>query len=194
MLDKPLWIKCNACQLKSYNANDIAHKFCGQCNKFHDGGEFELGPTPTSLSKAFFSWTDPEGRSWGCSRPEAEHSPQWRCSMCTQIWDDPIRERPMPRITHPMRLPEPRGELHATGRSNTTLKSYRHYKGGTYTLLMIGRNSEDSDELVAIYVSHATQQVWIRPWEIFVELVIWPDGVIRPRFTEWNPDDDCATK
>lgn len=70
---------------------------------------------------------------------------------------------------------------------HTTLKSYRHYKGGTYTLLLIGRNSEARDELFAVYVSHETQQVWIRPWAMFTELVRWPDDVIRPRFCEWTP-------
>jgi hypothetical protein len=79
--------------------------------------------------------------------------------------------------------------------SNTTLKSFRHYKGGSYTLLMIGRSSEKRDEVFAIYVSHQTQQIWIRPWAMFNELVVWPDGVRRPRFTEWTPDDPAtATK
>jgi len=67
---------------------------------------------------------------------------------------------------------------------NTTLKSYRHYKGGSYTLLMVARNSEARDELLAVYVSHRTQQVWARPWAMFNEPVTWPDGVSRPRFVE----------
>jgi hypothetical protein len=70
------------------------------------------------------------------------------------------------------------------------LRSYRHYKGGTYTLLAVARNSEQRDELVAVYVSHQTQAVWVRPWAMFVEPVRWPDGEIRPRFTEmpsWPP-------
>jgi hypothetical protein len=92
----------------------------------------------------------------------------------------------------PMRRPPMRHGGH-TNTEHTTLKSYRHYKGGTYTLLMVGRSSEERDELFAVYVSHATQQVWIRPWMMFTELVAWADGVIRPRFTEWNPDDP-ATK
>jgi len=65
----------------------------------------------------------------------------------------------------------------------TSLTSYRHYKGGTYTLLYRGRLSEERETEVAIYVSHERGQVWVRPWAMFHEFVMWPDGVERPRFT-----------
>jgi hypothetical protein len=65
----------------------------------------------------------------------------------------------------------------------TSLTSYRHYKGGTYTLLYRGRLSEDRETEVAIYVSHEREQVWVRPLSMFFELVRWPDGIVRPRFT-----------
>lgn len=68
--------------------------------------------------------------------------------------------------------------------SDTPLKSYRHYKGGTYTLLHVARDSESRDELFAVYVSHQTQVVWVRPWRMFNEPVRWPDGEIRRRFEE----------
>lgn len=73
----------------------------------------------------------------------------------------------------------------------TSLQSYRHYKGSTYTLLYVARLSEARDEQVAVYVSHARQSVWVRPWAMFNELVQWPDGVQRPRFTpiEDAPND-----
>lgn len=76
---------------------------------------------------------------------------------------------------------------------NTTLKSFRHYKGGTYTLLMVARDSEERDDMLAVYVSHQTQQVWARPWPMFNEIVLWPDGVRRPRFIEMTPDDPAST-
>lgn len=69
---------------------------------------------------------------------------------------------------------------------NTVLTSYKHYKGGTYTLLMVGRNSEERGQELAVYVSHATQQVWVRPLIMFNEPVIWPDGVTRSRFVSWD--------
>lgn len=77
----------------------------------------------------------------------------------------------------------------------TTLKSYRHYKGGTYTLLAVARSSEQRDELLAVYVSHQTNAVWARPWAMFNELVHWPDGQVRARFTEmpsWPPSTGGA--
>jgi hypothetical protein len=62
--------------------------------------------------------------------------------------------------------------------------SYRHYKGGTYTLLHVAGLSEDRMQTVAVYVSHQTGLIWVRPLEMFHELVRWPDGALRPRFTE----------
>lgn len=83
--------------------------------------------------------------------------------------------------------------MHRQALGNTTMKSYRHYKGGSYTLLMVARNSENREELLAVYVSHQTQQIWVRPWTMFNELVVWSDGVRRPRFTELSPAEP-ATK
>lgn len=66
--------------------------------------------------------------------------------------------------------------------ARTLLQSYRHYKGGSYTLLYVAENSENRSELLAVYVSHARQKVLVRPWAMFTEEVVWPDGVRRPRF------------
>lgn len=73
-----------------------------------------------------------------------------------------------------------------------TLKSFRHFKGGTYTLLTVARSSEERDTLLAVYVSHQTHVVWVRPWAMFVEPVRWPDGVIRRRFEEMSRDVAAA--
>lgn len=73
-----------------------------------------------------------------------------------------------------------------------TLKSYRHYKGGTYTLLHVARSSEKRDDFFAVYVSHQTQVIWVRPLEMFREPMRWPDGAIRPRFCEMPPDVPAA--
>jgi hypothetical protein len=62
------------------------------------------------------------------------------------------------------------------------LTSYRHYKGGSYTLLHIAENSEDRSELMAVYVSHLKGKVLVRPLAMFNEIVPWPDGQMRPRF------------
>lgn len=63
------------------------------------------------------------------------------------------------------------------------MQSYRHYKGSTYTLLFTARLSEQRDVRVAIYVSHTRGTIWARPLEMFCEDVLWPDGIMRARFT-----------
>lgn len=62
------------------------------------------------------------------------------------------------------------------------LQSFRHYKGGTYTLLYIAENSMERSEEMAVYVSHARRKVLVQPAQRFFEHVKWPDGVWRPRF------------
>lgn len=73
---------------------------------------------------------------------------------------------------------------------------YRHYGGGTYTALLVARDSENGPnegrELV-VYVSHTTGNVCVRPLAEFTEVVPWPaidtDGGARrpprqaPRFS-----------
>jgi hypothetical protein len=40
------YIRCNTCQRKSYSENDIRHRFCGACDKFHDDPSgYTLGST-----------------------------------------------------------------------------------------------------------------------------------------------------
>lgn len=62
---------------------------------------------------------------------------------------------------------------------NTNL--YRHSKGGLYRLIGRGRHSETQDQVV-IYQSVETNYLWVRPAAMWVEEVVWPDGVTRPRF------------
>jgi hypothetical protein len=47
---------------------------------------------------------------------------------------------------------------------------YKHYKGGMYKVLGIGRHTEENQELV-IYQSLETNDIWIRPVEMFFEIV-----------------------
>lgn len=45
------YIRCNTCQRKSYNGNDIQHRFCGACDKFHDdASDYTLGATERAAS------------------------------------------------------------------------------------------------------------------------------------------------
>ena len=37
------WIRCAACNAKSFNSNDIGHRYCGRCHKFHEtASDYEL--------------------------------------------------------------------------------------------------------------------------------------------------------
>lgn len=53
---------------------------------------------------------------------------------------------------------------------------YRHYKGGLYTLICVGRHSETEEWLVT-YRSQARGDYWVRPLAMWSELI---DG--EPRF------------
>lgn len=48
---------------------------------------------------------------------------------------------------------------------------YRHYKGGMYRTITVGRSSEARDEEFAVYESLDKGNVWIRPLGMFLEHV-----------------------
>ena len=59
---------------------------------------------------------------------------------------------------------------------------YRHFKGGIYRLLHPCLDSETREARV-VYQAEAGGQVWIRLKSDWEKLVEWPDGKMRPRFT-----------
>ncbi len=66
---------------------------------------------------------------------------------------------------------------------------YRHYKGGLYTLICVGRHSETEEWLVT-YRSEAGGDYWVRPLAMWNELV---DGV--PRFAlQASPSHSPASR
>lgn len=58
---------------------------------------------------------------------------------------------------------------------------YRHYKGGLYRTLCVGRMSEAREEECVVYISLQKGSVWIRPLAMFLEDVA-VDGYNGPRF------------
>ena len=63
---------------------------------------------------------------------------------------------------------------------------YRHYKGGEYEVIGIGRHSETLEELVlyrALYESKdfGKNALWVRPLAMFIESVE-VEGMLVPRF------------
>jgi hypothetical protein len=64
--------------------------------------------------------------------------------------------------------------------------TYEHYKGQRYRVLMLGRDSESTEEVVVYQGLYDSEEfgenpVWVRPVKEFVETVEI-EGVIRPRF------------
>jgi len=58
---------------------------------------------------------------------------------------------------------------------------YRHYKGGEYEVVGVVRHSETLEPLVLYRPLYNQTGLWVRPYEIFFEL-IEIDGQAQPRF------------
>lgn len=68
-------------------------------------------------------------------------------------------------------------------------KLYRHFKGGLYRVIAIGKDSETEVDVV-IYKNKDTSEVWVRPLEMFnskVDKVKYPDVTQEYRFQEVYP-------
>ena len=57
---------------------------------------------------------------------------------------------------------------------------YRHYKGGLYTVICLGRHSETEEWLVT-YRAEANETFWVRPLAMWIETVAH-EGTMVPRF------------
>lgn len=62
--------------------------------------------------------------------------------------------------------------------------AYMHYKGGTYTVLAVAKDSTNEREgnEVVVYKSNANGETYCRDLSEFTEMVDWPDGTKRGRF------------
>jgi hypothetical protein len=58
---------------------------------------------------------------------------------------------------------------------------YKHFKGGEYEVIGVGRMSEEREEEMVIYKSLEAGYIWIRPLQMFLEEVE-RDGYKGPRF------------
>tara|TARA_B100000745_G_scaffold268202_1_gene194160 strand:- start:1852 stop:2079 length:228 start_codon:yes stop_codon:yes gene_type:complete len=62
------------------------------------------------------------------------------------------------------------GELvYSDTAKNLPLGNYRHYKGGEYEVLFVGRHSETLEELVIYQDRNNRELVWARPLSMFIE-------------------------
>lgn len=58
---------------------------------------------------------------------------------------------------------------------------YRHYKGNIYQILCLGQHTETLEDVV-VYKAVNKDQIWVRPLQMWNELVE-VHGKITPRFT-----------
>ena len=62
------------------------------------------------------------------------------------------------------------------------LGKYRHYKGGEYTVIGIGRHSETLEDIVIYRAEYGEGDIWVRPLDMWFDTVI-KDGEKMQRFT-----------
>jgi len=66
--------------------------------------------------------------------------------------------------------------------------TYRHFKGGEYQVLSVGRHTE-TDEYVVVYRSvDDPSAIWVRPLEMFTDTIELPEGRLRRfEFSDESP-------
>lgn len=67
-------------------------------------------------------------------------------------------------------------------KENLKLGRYRHYKGGEYTVIGIGRHSETLEDMVIYRAEYGDGDIWVRPLDMWFDTVI-KDGEKMQRFT-----------
>jgi hypothetical protein len=73
--------------------------------------------------------------------------------------------------------------------ANISPGSYRHYKGGMYTVIGLARHSE-TDELLVVYrPEYGERALWVRPLSMFAEDVN-VNGLSVPRFQYLGTQND----
>jgi len=70
----------------------------------------------------------------------------------------------------------------------TPLGRYRHYKGGEYEVVAVGRHHETLEPLVIYRPQYGEGGWWVRPHAMFFEDVVI-DGVRQPRFARQDVSD-----
>ncbi len=64
------------------------------------------------------------------------------------------------------------------------LGNYKHFKGGLYTVIAVGKDSENLSDVV-VYKSKKDDGVWVRSYEMFFQDVT-VEGKVIPRFQKMD--------
>ncbi len=59
---------------------------------------------------------------------------------------------------------------------------YRHYKGSEYRVIDLARHSETEEWLVVYRPCYGDEALWVRPLDMFTEMVENAEGESVPRF------------
>ncbi|GAA5007620.1 DUF1653 domain-containing protein [Acinetobacter puyangensis] len=59
---------------------------------------------------------------------------------------------------------------------------YRHYKGQLYQVFGVARHSETEELMVVYQCLYGEYQLWLRPFDMFIENVTLDNGNVVPRF------------
>jgi hypothetical protein len=65
---------------------------------------------------------------------------------------------------------------------------YKHYKGDLYQVIEVATHSETQEELVVYRTLYGDYSMWVRPLDMFQELVSF-EGEQVPRFRFVEPSD-----
>lgn len=63
---------------------------------------------------------------------------------------------------------------------------YRHYKGNLYQVLHVAQHSETQEKFVVYQCLYGDFSIWVRPFDMFNEIVELENGKTQPRFEFLN--------
>lgn len=71
-------------------------------------------------------------------------------------------------------------------RRQSSDRYFIHFKGGKYKLICFGKDSDTLKNVVVYQALYGTNEIWIRPYDVFFGKVRMPDGSMVERFKEIN--------
>ncbi len=57
--------------------------------------------------------------------------------------------------------------------------TYRHFKGNLYKVLAVAKHSETEARMVVYQKLYGEQDVWVRPYDMFLDMKETPEGFVK---------------